>query len=514
MTATEIDSAPGEPIGDSRVVSGRPIALPPDPSDITPLDQLILAGGRGTKELLQKAIEVTPLSDLGNGARLARDFGNDIRYAADEDRWYVWDGARFSGEMGHVRLERLAKAATRAIYLDAAKEPDDAMARQMAAWALKSQSLSRLRAMIEVARSERGIAVGTDDFDRDADLLNCPNGTVDLRTGSLRAHRREDLITKLAGVDFDPVATCPTWDRFVSRAMLGDQLMVDYLRRLVGYMATGQTIEHVFPIFFGGGANGKSTFVNTVSMALGQYARATHPSTLMERANDRGGLEPEVIKLIGARFVSAVESNDGKRLDEGRIKAITGGDRLSARTLHSEPIEFSPTFKMLLATNHRPTIRGTDQGIWRRVHLVEWHWQIPADEQNTRFGDELAQELPGILAWIVRGAVDWYAGGLAAPPKVLAATAAYRSAMDALATFLDEACVVAPHVRVGARDLLSAYRQWAERNGERDLTQRALGLALSDRGFGQERTASARYWRGIGLLGGSGPDSSFSPREA
>jgi putative DNA primase/helicase len=219
----------------------------------------------------------------------------------------------------------------------------------------------------------------------------------------------------------------------------------------------------------------------------------------MDRGPDRGGPEPEIVALVGARYVNVTEFKEDGRLDEGRLKALTGGDTIVARTLHAEPFEFEPEFKLFLGTNHKPLIRGTDNGIWRRVNLIPFEVQIPDDERDMRLPEKLAAELPGILAWIVAGAVEWYASGLQAPRKVLAATADYRSAMDALAAFLADEAVITPRAEAPAEALYRAYVAWSEKTGERVMGQRALALRLGERGFKSEHRRTGNVWVGIGV---------------
>jgi len=336
--------------------------------------------------------------------------------------------------------------------------------------------------MIHMASSEPGIPVGVDEIDADPWLLVVENGTLDLRTGTLREGRREDMITKMAPVKFDPEAKCPTWERFLMRIMGNNMALIDFLQKAVGYSLTGDTREQCLMLLYGDGFNGKSTFINAISALLGEYAAGTPTESLMAKQGD-SGINNDIARLKGARFVSAIETEDGKRFSESLIKQLTGGDRVVARFLHKEFFEFMPVFKLWLAVNHKPGIRGTDYAIWRRIRMVPFTVQIPETEREGDLGDRLKDELSGILNWALDGLALWLETGLKPPEEVKIATQEYRSEMDTLGKFLEECCILSDKFEVSTKSLYEAYKAWCEASGEYKITKKMLGIRLSERGI-------------------------------
>ncbi len=436
------------------------------------------------------------LTDLGNTQRFVAQHGNEIRFCYGWRKWLVWDGTRWRiDDSGDV--ERRAKSTVRAFYTEASGIIDDDLRKQLVAWARSSESRSKLAAIIELAKSEPKIPVSPDDLDSNLWLLNCANGTIDLRTGELLQYRREDLCTKIAPIVYDPEAQCPLFKEFLRRILNNNAGLLKFVQRAFGYALTGSTLEQVLFIFFGSGANGKSTLLEIWREALGDYGRTADAALLMQRNQD--GVRNDVARLAGARFVSTSETESGRRMAEVLVKQLTGGDKLAARYLYSEFFEFNAQFKLFLTTNYKPVIRGTDNAIWRRIRLVPFEVTIPEEEQDKELPQKLRTELPGILAWAVRGCLRWQRDGLGQPEKVEVATAAYRDEMDLLGGFIKDCCVENKNGKVPAGKLYAAYKLWAETNGERALTQQRLGTALADRGFRRWRTGSVRGWSRIAL---------------
>jgi putative DNA primase/helicase len=299
-------------------------------------------------------------------------------------------------------------------------------------------------------------------------------------------------------VVYDPTATCPQWDTVYSRVQPAAPVR-PFLRRATGYSATGSARERQVIILFGGGKNGKGVFLQTLRQLLGDYAIRCPSTTFLARRDD--AIPNDVAQLRGARFVFASETNENRRLAEATIKDLTGGEDISARFMRAEWFSFTPTFTPWLATNHRPIIKGQDEAIWDRLALAPWSVRIPDAEQNRALVDELRVEYAGILAWIVRGAKDWYEHGLGTPAAVASATADYRSEMDVLGGFIEEHCVIDPQAWVTTGALYKRYMEWCEASGERSLSQTALGLRLLDRGFhaGRQGKDRTRSWRGLRL---------------
>ena len=443
------------------------------------------------------------MTDLGNAERLVEQHGADLHYVYAWDKWLVWDGRVWRiDDTGEV--ERRAKQTVRGIYVEAADAEIAEARKALAGHAKSSEGRARIEAMISLARSEPGIAITPEQLDADPWALSTLNGTLDLRAGELREHRREDHITKLTSVEYDPDAAAPTWAAFLERILPGEELRA-FVQRAVGYSATGDTSEQCMIINHGGGANGKSTFQEAIAAALGDYAMRAPTEMLL--AKRTSGIPNDVARLKGARFVAASETEEGRRLAESLVKDLTGQDTITARFMRAEWFDFEPTHKLWLSTNHKPEIRGTDTAIWRRIRLVPWTVTIPPAQQDKKLPTKLRDELPGILAWIVRGCLEWQREGLRPPDEVRRATGRYRAEMDVLAAFIDEECVVAEHATATAKALYSAYRGWCEENGEKPETQRRFGGRLKERGFESGRiTTGARKgaveWYGIGLAGG------------
>lgn len=450
------------------------------------------------------------LTDAGNAQRFARDHGADVRYVYAWSAWLIWDGRRWARDAGDGIMVR-AKATARAIYAEAAGETDSARRKVLAGWAGASERRERLHAMVALAQSEPGIPVTPDDLDRDPFALTLENGTVDLRGGQLRPHRREDLITRLAPVVYTPAATCPRFLAFLDRIMDSDHERIGFLQRALGYSLTGDTREQCFFVPWGSGANGKTTLTRTIYRLLGDYAASTRADALMVKHGDT--IPNDIARLKGARYVLATEAEENQRLAEALVKSITGGDPLTARFMRAEWFDFTPALKLWLATNHRPVIRGTDHAMWRRVRLIPFTVTISDDERDPTLGDTLATEAPGILAWLVAGCRAWLAHGLGTPDSVRAATGEYRAAMDVLGAFIAERCIADPEADVPARDLYDQYQRWCGATSERAMTRRAFGLRLAERGYVATRTKHERGWRGIRLRHPDEPETAAVAEE-
>lgn len=445
-----------------------------------------------------------PLTDLGNAERLVAAHGEDLRYCHPWRSWLSWDGKRWNlDDTGAV--ERRAKDTVRSMYHRLADIENREDARSLFKWAQKSESSGAARSMLSLAESEPGIPVRPGDLDLDPWLLNVANGTLDLRTGKLRPHRRADYFTKLSPVAYDPDAQCPQWLRFLGHTFAGDAELIEFVRRAIGYSLTGLTREQCLFLCHGPGRNGKSTFLKTVAAVLGEdYAQQAPAETLLTR--DNRGATNDIARLRGARLVTAVETPEGRRLDENLAKQLTGGDKITARELYKEFFEFTPVLKLWIATNHRPEIRGTDLAIWRRIRLIPFEVIIAEEETDEDLGEKLLTELPGILAWAVAGCLAWQADGLRAPAAVVEATNKYRAEMDQVGRFIEERCDTGPASSSKAAALFEAYRTWATDSGEYPVTARKFRDQLLERSYtyvkrGEDSASrTGNMWRGIGLV--------------
>lgn len=450
------------------------------------------------------------LTDVGNAKRFVAQHGSNTRFCNPWGKWLGWDNKRW-GVDNTQEVSRLARQTTGSLYEEAAfvslqaKEEQDeerkaklvSYTRKLLAHAQKSESAPRLKALLTLAQMD--IPVLPEELDSDLWRLNVANGTIDLRTGQLHPHRQSDLLTKITSVYYDPSALCPAWEQFLDDIMAGKREAIEFLWRAFGYSLTGDTRENCLFLLHGDGANGKTTFLETLRAVVGDYGKQAEFTTFLHK--ERDNVRNDIADLKGARFVVASEVDEGKRLSESLIKSLTGRETLKARFLFQEFFEFQPQLKLWLASNHRPVIRGTDLGIWRRIRLIPFLVKFKEEEQDKELPAKLRKELPGILAWAVRGCLAWQKDGLLTPEIVNKATADYRAEMDTLGQFLEACCVQDPRVITSASDLYTTYKQWAEQGGEHPITQTAFGRRLGEKGFEKSRnsTTDRIQWKGIGL---------------
>jgi putative DNA primase/helicase len=442
------------------------------------------------------------MSDLGNAQRFAREHKQDLRYVAKSKKWLVWDGMRWKYD-DTQQVQHRAKQTIESLYAEADALTDTGEKAKRIRFAIQAQAAGRIAGMIDLAKSEPGIPITQNALDTDPWLLTVENGTLDLRTGTLREHRREDLITKLAPVKYDPEATCPTWEAFLKRIMAGDEGLIRYIQKALGYALTGDTREQCFFILHGTGANGKSTLTTVVAKVAGGYSQHTPTETLLVRHTTNAGINNDVARLHGARMVTAAEAECNRSLAEALVKQVTGGDRVTARFLHGEFFDFVPGFKLFLAVNHRPIVKGTDHAIWRRVRLIPFVVTIPEDQQDRGLPNKLEAEQAGILRWLVEGCSAWLREGLEAPEAVTNATTEYRNDMDSVGAFIDECCIRDPEAEVPTARLFDRYLEWCQRTAEASLSKVEFGARLGEKGFtsGRKKTdgKTVRLWRGLGV---------------
>ncbi len=436
-----------------------------------------------------------PLSDASNANVFAHRYRNEARYCHTRKRWFLWNGKWWvEDETGQVTQLAIRCVKELGASLLASAKGEEAQ-KKVRSFITRSLNAPGINGMLKL--SQPLCAADANSFDTDPMLLNCDNGTLDLRTGELHKHQPEDLITKIILVVYDPNATCPNFQKFLREILDGDETMVGYVQRAIGYSLTGSTKEQCLFILHGSGANGKSTLLNTTQLLLGPYAKQMQAESIM--AKKQQGIPNDIARLAGARMVVSTESDSGQRFNEGLVKQLTGGDTMLARYLYGEYFEFQPQFKLILGTNKRPSVAGMDDGIWRRIHLVPFAVTFPPDKQDKGLPAKLKAELPGILAWAVRGCREWQERGLEPPKTVSDAVQSYRSDMDTVARFLQEACVKETGTTVPVADLFKAYQEWCAANGEQALTKNTFGRALRDRGHEQIRGSAERLWKGLRL---------------
>jgi putative DNA primase/helicase len=423
-------------------------------------------------------LEPRAFTDLGNAERFADDHGGQVLYVHPWGQWLLWDGKVWGHDVDGGVIRR-AKETVRRIWDEAIRLDDSRQKEAAAKHALKSESAGKVEAMLQLGRCEQAIVAAPDDLDADPWVLNCKNGILDLHTGVLGAHNPEQLCTRQVEAEYLPEALCPRWDAFLARVVPPD--IADFLQRAVGYSLTGSTQEQCLFVNWGTGANGKTVMMETLSTLWGSYGEQAEAKSFVERKTEQ--ISNDLARLKGARLVVATETEQGARLAEALVKSVTGGDRITARFLRQEFFTFTPIFKLFLSTNSKPTIRGTDNGIWRRIRLIPWEVTIPLEERDQGLTLALRDELPGILAWAVRGCLEWQKGGLNPPSRVIQATDDYRDEMDSLGGFLADECERIRGWSVPMRDLFREYTKWAESEHERPMGQKNFSMSLQERGF-------------------------------
>jgi len=441
-------------------------------------------------------LDNVPLTDTGNAELFAEFFGDRVRYDHRRSRWLIWQQHRWQpdtdGEINRLGIEAIRRRMELATHIS-----DQAKRKEALKWALSSESRYKMDAMTKIASNLRPISDSGDSWDSDPWLLGCSNGVVDLRSGKLRPGYQLDRITMTTGIDYDPSARAPRWERFLDEVFDGDQNMVQFVQRALGYSLTGDVREQCLFLCWGGGANGKSTMLSTVRKALGDYSRNTSFSTF--ELNNRNSNTNDMAGLAGSRLVTASETSDATRLNEARVKAVTGGDPVTARYLFSEFFTYTPTYKVFLAMNHLPIIYGTDTGIWRRIRLIPFNVSFLGREDKT-LDSVLASELPGILVWILEGVKAWQDIGLNPPETVTAATNSYRMDSDMVQQFLDAETVMDAAAKVKAGELFKKYKDWCQANYSDPMTQNAFGRRMREHGIQKERVSGFPYYLGLGLL--------------
>jgi P4 family phage/plasmid primase-like protien len=450
-------------------------------------------------------------TDVGNAARLHRHAGGRLRYVHAWGKWIVYRNGRWVVDEKDALVTEMAKKVPRGLYRlaakTAAKDPDDA--KPIWAWALKSDTSGAIAAMVRLARGVDGLLVNHEALDADPWLLNCANGTVDLRTGKLRDHDPADLCTMQAPVAYDPQATAPLWEACITRWQ-PDAGVRTYVQVRAGAGATGIPTETV-DVDYGHGGNGKSKFHGAIQHVLGPYATVPHKSLLVAGRFEQHATV--IADLFRRRLAVASETKATESLDDESVKNLTGGDRLKGRRMREDPWEFWPTHTLIMFSNHKPIVAGRDEGIWRRLRLVPWQVTIPADERDEVLAGKLAAEAPGILRWIVVGAVRVHAEGLCPPPQVRDATAAYRAEEDVVTRFVDEVLEFDPHTWCYSVDIKNELDDWCEEQSVVAVpTMNEIAAILRERGSnpgGRKQIHGRRstIWHGVSIAAKGGETS-------
>lgn len=445
--------------------------------------------------------DVLERTDLAMARRFVTLNGGDVRYCPAHG-WLIWNGTNLGHDTTGAVVER-AKATVREIVNEGLANPLIDRQQELLKLATWAASESRIKAMLGLVKSEPEIAVSADRLDADPWVLNLVNGTLDLKTGELKPHNRDDLITKVAPVEYRPEASHPTWSRFLDDTTGGDADFAAFLQRAVGYSLSGSTAEEKLFFAHGPAATGKSTFIEAIKATLGNYAMTADFETFLERKG-ASGPRNDVARLAGARFVASVEVSDGRKMAQGLVTMLTGGDTVSARMLYKEHFDFCPRFKLWLGANHAPYVDSDDTAMWRRIIMLPFDHVVPVEKRDPSIKDTLKNDpeaRSAILAWAVAGCTAWQTLGLAVPDVVNGATGSLRDEMDSSKDFFTEQCVFGPGYWAESRRLRSTYVEYAESMGIRyPLSVRQFNERLKVSGCRPEKKHEQRGWAGVGLV--------------
>lgn len=443
------------------------------------------------------------LTDLGNARRFIEQHKDMVRAVGRaRNPWRIWEGTCWvPDDTGEI--ERYAKSTVRALYAEASHAADEDVRNKILVHANKSEQAPRVRALLDLATTEPEISLGPEAFDADPWLLNVENGTVDLRTGQLRRHRREDLITRLAPVEFDPSATCPRWERFVLEVMDGDEELVTFIQRSLGYALTGDTREECLFFLHGAGANGKSILLEIVRGLLGNYAQTSDFNSFLTRAGD--GPRNDLARMRGTRFVTASEADGDKGFDTRVVKMLTGNDTVVARRLYEESFEFRPQHKIWLAANHKPVVKEAGHAFWRRMRLIPFTVTFKGKnkEPKDKLEAKLRSEFSGILNWMIEGCLEWQHNGLSEPKAIRRATQNYQEENDIIGEFVSQACTFDPSSWESITDVYKIFSEWwMESRGIRSqpISMGWFARMMTDRPeLRSSKRGDIRGWKGIAL---------------
>lgn len=448
-----------------------------------------------------------PENDSDRAVRFAERFGDDLRYVSCWKSWLQWDGSRWVRDTDGAVM-RKAQEMSQLLLAEAARIENFNERKRAASLALRAGDAQKLKAMIELAGAQPGIAASPEMFDSNPYLLGVKNGVVDLRAGQFRQARKEDYLTKQAGTEYIAGTACPQWEAFLRDIFNCDDSLISFVQCAIGYSLTGCTHEQVLFFLHGTGRNGKSTKTETLQALLGDYAQ--HAPAALFVAN-RHGNEPEkeIARLKGARFVVGSEIEEGSKLAESRVKDLTGQDTLTGRFLYGSPFDFKATHKLWIFGNHKPDVSGTDLGIWRRMRLVPFEVQIEESRVDRQLPAKLLAELPGILNWAIKGCLSWQNQSLVVPESVKRATDEYQDEEDELGEFIEERCVLGSHEKIERSELHHVYLGWAGDRGTRmPLKSKAFNKRMRTRERITEKKSGVWIWHGLGLK--RPPDETYS----
>lgn len=458
-----------------------------------------IGNGKVIQTVDEEKMRAYTFDDMGNAERFVDLFGENVRYCYTEKKWYFYNSMRWSVDNLGVILRMADKCveamkAEAKLYLQADEESGGDMAKAFEKHMKSSRSNKSKKAMLN--EIEHHLPILPIQMDRYKMALNTPSGIINLKNGDVKAHNPEYYFTKITSVDCAEAADCPRWLAFLDDIFAGDKDLIRYIQKAVGYSLTGSTAEQCAFFLYGTGRNGKSTFIDVIRDVFGDYAANIQPETIMVKSSQSNAINSDIARLKGARLVTSVEPNEGVRLNEGLLKQLTGDDTVTARKLYSEEFEFKPEFKLWMATNHKPIIRGTDTGIWRRIHMIPFNVQIPEDKVDKNLTHKLKAEMTAIFKWCIDGCLMWQREGLQMPAAVLKSVREYRREMDVISAFIEDKCTLEGTVQ--ASMLYAAYASWADSNNEYCMSNTKFSTELAKR-FEKIKGRNYKYFSGISL---------------
>ena len=435
-------------------------------------------------------------TDFWNSENFVKEYKGKLLHCENWGCWLIYKDGRWVRDNSN-ETQGLAKKIILRYYHQASTIENDKERKELVKHALKSETQRAVNAMIELSKSD--LAVTPDAFDKDPYIINLKNGTLNLETMEFWKHRPEDLLTRQMNIEYNPMAICPRWISFLNKIFNQNKDLIEFIQKALGYSLTGDTGEDCLFILYGTGQNGKTTFLKTISEIWGDYALDTPTETLL--AKERDNIPNDLARLRGARLVTSSESQEGRRFNEILIKKLTGRDRITARFLRQEFFEFDPTFKIWIATNHKPVVRENSIAFWRRIRLIPFTVQIPNEEIIPNFEKILLEEKEGIFNWILEGFRKWRENRLGIPEEVKKATQDYRDEMDVLGEFIEAKCIEDASARATTKELYELYCSWCEENNEKPMGKLAFSRRLEERGYKAVRLGhrQERGWQGIGI---------------
>jgi putative DNA primase/helicase len=435
-------------------------------------------------------------TDITNRDYFLKAFGSKIRYCLMWNKFLIWNGTCWEIDK-KGKVEEDCVDFVHHMYRGLRVITDLQLQKDFEKHLIKSESFRRIQALVGLLKMSKDIKVSDDELDTDNYLFNVNGITLNLKNGKGFPPEPTNLITKRSKFIYDKDAKCPTWDMFLLQIFNKDTDLIRFVQKAMGYSLSGDVREQCLFILWGTGANGKSTFLNVLQELFGDYACTTGTETFMKKTSEQSN---DLARLKGMRLVTTTEIEQGKAISESLIKQITGGDMITARFLYGEFFSFAPTFKIFMATNHKPKIRGADNGIWRRIKMIPFTVTIPPQQRDGDLGKKLLAENSGILNWLIQGFKMWKKEGLKDEPDAIKnANEEYRFDMDSVGTFIADCLEIDATLkwRLHTKLLYETYLKWCAKNNERAMCQKNLAIRMQEKGFKRMATNGQRVWLGL-----------------